>query len=59
MTGADLPEVASKTEQVGEGAVNPRYLSMNMLARDKVLYNGHAMAAVAATIGISPRRRCA
>src|SRR5271154_2675352 len=49
VTGADLPEVASKTEQVGEGAVNPRYLSMNILARDKALYDGHAIAAVAAS----------
>jgi CO/xanthine dehydrogenase Mo-binding subunit len=48
VTGADLPEVAGKTEQVGEGTVNPRYLSMNILARDKVLYDGHAVAAVAA-----------
>jgi CO/xanthine dehydrogenase Mo-binding subunit len=49
VTGADLPDVASKTEQVGEGAVNARYLSMNILARDKVLYDGHAVAAVAAS----------
>ncbi len=49
VTGADLPDVASKTEQMGEGTVNPRYLSMNILARDKVLYDGHAVAAVAAT----------
>jgi len=49
ITGADLPDLASKTEQVGEGAVNARYLSMNILARDKVLYDGHAVAAVAAT----------
>ncbi len=49
VTGADLPEVASKNETVGEGAVNPRYLSMNILARDKVLYDGHAIAAVAAS----------
>ena len=48
VTGADLPELASKTEQVGEGAVNSRYVSMNILARDKVLYDGHAVAAVAA-----------
>jgi Aldehyde oxidase and xanthine dehydrogenase, a/b hammerhead domain len=45
ITGADLPEIASKTEQVGEGAVNTRYLSMNILAREKVLYDGHAVAA--------------
>jgi CO/xanthine dehydrogenase Mo-binding subunit len=49
VTGADLPDVASKTEQIGEGAVNARYLSMNILARDKVLYDGHAVAAVAAS----------
>src|SRR5271163_1889933 len=49
VTSADLPEVASKTEQVGEGAVNTRYVSMNILARDKVLYDGHAVAAVAAS----------
>jgi len=49
VTGADLPEVASKTEQVGEGAVNARYVCMNILARDKVLYDGHAVAAVAAS----------
>lgn len=48
VTSADFPEVASKTEQVGEGAVNSRYVSMNVLARDKVLYDGHAVAAVAA-----------
>ena len=49
VTGADFPEVASKNEMVGEGAVNPRYLSMNILARDKALYDGHAIAAVAAS----------
>jgi xanthine dehydrogenase molybdenum-binding subunit len=49
VTGADLPDLDSKTEQVGEGAVNARYLSMNILARDKVLYDGHAVAAVAAS----------
>jgi xanthine dehydrogenase molybdenum-binding subunit len=48
VTSADLPEVASKTEQVGEGAVNSRYVSMNILAREKVLYDGHAVAAGAA-----------
>src|SRR5271154_957539 len=25
VTGADLPEIASKSEMVGEGAVNPHY----------------------------------
>ena len=47
--GKDLPELESKTEFVGEIALNPHYLAHNILARDKVLYNGHAVAAVAAT----------
>ena len=33
----------------GEQVVNLHQLSMNILARDKVLYDGHAIAAVAAT----------
>src|SRR6266446_3922389 len=49
VTGKDLPELASKTEQVGEAAMNPHYLSYNILAREKALYDGHAIAAVAAT----------
>jgi xanthine dehydrogenase molybdenum-binding subunit len=49
VTAADLPEAEDKTQQVGEAAMNPRYLSMNILAHDKVLYDGHAIAAVAAT----------
>src|SRR5580700_10387867 len=45
VTGADLPDVVGKKEQVGEGAVNTRYLAMNIMARGKVLYDGHAVAA--------------
>jgi xanthine dehydrogenase molybdenum-binding subunit len=33
----------------GEAAVNPLYLASNILAKDKVLYAGHGVAAVAAT----------
>ncbi len=49
VTCADLPEAEDKVEQIGEAAMNPHFLSMNILARDKVLYDGHAIAAVAAT----------
>ena len=49
VTSADLPDIESKVAQLGEGAVNLRYQSSNVLARDKVLYAGHAVAAVAAT----------
>src|SRR5487761_289961 len=49
ITGKDLPKAENKLEQSGEMTVNPYYLSMNILAHDKVLYDGHAIAAVAAT----------
>src|SRR5579863_3359540 len=49
VTSKDLPQAENKIEQAGEMAINPMYLSMNILAHDKVLYDGHAIAAVAAT----------
>jgi xanthine dehydrogenase molybdenum-binding subunit len=49
VTGEHLPSLKSESEQVGEIAMNPHYLSLNILAREKVLYDGHAVAAVAAT----------
>src|SRR5271156_5027002 len=49
VTGNDLPKAENKLEQAGEMVINPMYLSMNILAQDKVLYDGHAIAAVAAT----------
>ena len=48
ITGADFPDVAGVMAQVGELVVNTHYLSLNVMARDKVLYDGHAVAAVAA-----------
>src|SRR3954451_15539601 len=49
VTAADFPEIASEEAFVGEGPMNFRDLSRNCIARDKVLYEGHAVAAVAAT----------
>ncbi|MGH7932604.1 MAG: xanthine dehydrogenase family protein molybdopterin-binding subunit [Candidatus Binataceae bacterium] len=49
VTAADLPALPDKMEQAGEQALNLNHLSRNILARDKVLYDGHAVAAVAAT----------
>jgi CO/xanthine dehydrogenase Mo-binding subunit len=49
ITHADLPPVADKIQNLGETAVNTAELQKNILARDKVLYRGHAVAAVAAT----------
>src|SRR5580693_1342860 len=49
VTAADFPEIKSEEAFVGEGPMNFRDLSHNCLARHKVLYDGHAVAAVAAT----------
>jgi CO/xanthine dehydrogenase Mo-binding subunit len=49
ITAEDLPPIPSEEAFVGEGPMNFRDLSRNCLARDKVLYDGHAVAAVAAT----------
>ncbi len=49
-THADFPDLAAKFAVMGEaGAVNLAHLAANCLAKDKVLYKGHAVAAVAAT----------
>lgn len=48
VTSADLPEQGDRIVELGEGAVNMRHLSSNVLARGKVNYKGHAIAAVAA-----------
>ncbi len=47
-THNDFPIADDKIQDLGEGAVNLRELSSNILASDKALYNGHAIAAVAA-----------
>ena len=48
VTAHDLPDVESKIADLGEGTINLRHQSNNILAKDKVLYFGHAIAAVAA-----------
>src|SRR5580704_13672831 len=48
LTAADLPDIPSEEAFVGEGPMNFRDLSRNCMARDKALYEGHAVAAVAA-----------
>ena len=47
-TAADLVETVDKVSDIGETHVNIRELARNSLASDKVLYKGHAVAAVAA-----------
>jgi CO/xanthine dehydrogenase Mo-binding subunit len=49
VTAKDFPEIANEEAFVGEGPMNFRDLSCNVMARSKALYEGHAVAAVAAT----------
>ncbi|TFG70083.1 MAG: xanthine dehydrogenase family protein molybdopterin-binding subunit [Anaerolineales bacterium] len=49
ITAADLGIAEDRTERLGEGSVNYKYMCDNTFASDKVLYMGHAVAAVAAS----------
>src|ERR671926_330536 len=44
-TGHDLPDPGNRVAELGEGAINLHHLGTNCLARHKVLYKGHAVAA--------------
>ena len=49
VTAADMPEVSAEFIDQAEGAtVNYGFYSRNVIAREKALYIGHAVAAVAA-----------
>lgn len=48
VTSADFPEQGDRVVDLGEGTANMRHLTQNVMAREKVLYKGHAVAAVAA-----------
>ena len=49
-TAADLPDASAEIgDQVEGGIVNYGFYSRNVMAREKALYRGHAVAAVAAT----------
>ena len=49
VTGADFPPVKHELVHAGAaGIINVREMSENCMAKDKVLYDGHALAAVAA-----------
>ena len=49
ITSADFPEISAADATKGTAPANFQHLSQNLMARDKVLYDGHAVAAVAAT----------
>ena len=49
VTAHDMPKAEDRMANLGEMSVNVKHLSNNALAYEKVLYRGHAVAAVAAT----------
>src|SRR5215470_14168309 len=50
ITSADLTQPSGRLVDLAEGMIhNMRFMSNNIMAADKVLYKGHAVAAVAAT----------
>ncbi|HEY3846220.1 MAG TPA: xanthine dehydrogenase family protein molybdopterin-binding subunit [Acetobacteraceae bacterium] len=49
VTSKDFPHIPSEEAFVGEGPMNFRDLARNCMAWDKALYEGHAVAAVAAS----------
>ena len=48
ITGADVPSVESGTTDAGEEMGNAKYTAEKTMARDKVLFKGHPVAALAA-----------
>ena len=49
LTAQDFPDIGPGMAAMGELPINPQHQSLNCMARDKVLYDGHVVAAVAAT----------
>ena len=49
IVNADFPRAADQEVDTGEGSANLKWVLDNVIASDKVLYKGHAVAAVAAT----------
>ena len=49
VTGADIARTNKKVYLGGEGALDLADMSDNAMAHEKALYNGHAIAAVAAS----------
>ena len=56
VTSTDFPEIPLEEGTVGESPANFHYLSQNLMARDKVFYDGHPVAAIAATSVLEARR---
>ena len=48
LTGADMPQVVSESIGQGEGAVDPKHVSDQVMAQRKAIFTGQPVAAVAA-----------
>src|SRR5215510_9668462 len=59
ITGKDIPPNSAKLVLGGEAALDLRDMGDNLLAHDKALYHGHAVAAVAATSADTARQAAA
>ncbi|MHA1571732.1 MAG: xanthine dehydrogenase family protein molybdopterin-binding subunit, partial [Alphaproteobacteria bacterium] len=59
ITGADMPAMDAHEQKAAHAPIDFHDLSRNILAHDKVLYDGHAVAAVAATTPSIARRALA
>lgn len=59
ITSADFPEISAADATKGTAPANFQHLSDNLMAREKVLYDGHTVAAVAATSVAAARRAAA
>ena len=59
VTREDFSDLASEFVPAGEMMVNYRDITRNVMAREKVLYEGHALAAVAAVNAIVAREALA
>jgi CO/xanthine dehydrogenase Mo-binding subunit len=57
-TAADLPDIPCKWMGELSGGIDYGEISRNVLAREKVLYHGHAVAAVAATTLEQAQQAC-
>ena len=49
ITSKDFQEQPAELKAAGEGMINYRDMTRNVMAREKALYDGHAVAAVAAS----------
>ena len=59
ITSADFPVISAADATKGTAPANFQHLSDNLMAREKVLYDGHTVAAVAATSVAAARRAAA